>query len=63
MDNLLLHLMKKPEFSTSQTPCLQVSTLSSNARTEAAGRKCSSKLVFLKISQYSQKNNCVGVSF
>ena len=31
--------------------------------TEAAVRRCSSKQVFLKISQYSQENTCVGVSF
>ena len=30
---------------------------------EAAVGRCSSKKVFLKISQYSQKNTCVGVSF
>ena len=31
--------------------------------TEAAVRRCSSKQVFLKISQYSQENTCVGISF
>ena len=30
---------------------------------EAAFRRCSSKYVFLKISQYSQENTCIGVSF
>ena len=30
---------------------------------EAAVRICSSKWVFLRISQYSQENTCVGVSF
>ena len=30
---------------------------------EAAVRRCSSKWMFLKISQYSQKNTCVGVLF
>ena len=30
---------------------------------KAAVRRCSSEKVFLKISQYSQENNCVGVSF
>ena len=30
---------------------------------EAAVCRCSSKLVFLKISQISQKNTCVGASF
>ena len=30
---------------------------------EAAVCRCYSKQVFLKISQYSQKNICVGVSF
>ena len=30
---------------------------------EAAVRRCFSKWVFLKISQYSHKNNCVEVSF
>ena len=30
---------------------------------EAAVHRCSSKLVFLKISQYLQENSCVGVSF
>ena len=29
---------------------------------EAAVRRCSSKLVLLEISQYSQENICVGVS-
>ena len=29
---------------------------------EAAVRSCSSEKVFLKISQYSQENTCVGVS-
>ena len=30
---------------------------------EAAVSRCSSKEVLLKISQYSQENTCVGVSF
>ena len=30
---------------------------------KAAVRRCSSEKVFLKISQYSQENTCVGVSF
>ena len=30
---------------------------------EALLRSCSSKYVFLKISQISQENTCVGVSF
>ena len=30
---------------------------------EGAVRRCSSNLMFLKISQYSQKRACVGVSF
>ena len=30
---------------------------------EAAVRRCFSKWAFLKIAQYSWKNNCVGVSF
>ena len=30
---------------------------------EAAVRECSSKKVFLKISQYWQENSCVGDSF
>ena len=30
---------------------------------EAAARRCSSKQVFLKFSQYSQEKICVGVSF
>ena len=30
---------------------------------EAAARRSCSKMVFLKISQYSQENTCVGVSF
>ena len=30
---------------------------------EAGVRRCSSEEVFLKISQYSQKNTCAGVSF
>ena len=30
---------------------------------EAVARKCSSKKMFLKISQISQVNACVGVSF
>ena len=30
---------------------------------EAVVRRCFSKQVFLKISQYSQENTCVGVSF
>ena len=30
---------------------------------EAAVHRCSSKLVFLKISQYSQENTCVGTAF
>ena len=30
---------------------------------EAAVRRCSSKYVFLEISQYSQEKICVGVSF
>ena len=30
---------------------------------EAAERRCSSKEVFLEISQYSQENICVGASF
>ena len=30
---------------------------------EAAGRRCSSKQLILKISQYSQENICDGVSF
>ena len=29
--------------------------------TEAAVGRCSSKMVFLKILQYSQENTCVGV--
>ena len=32
-------------------------------RAKAAVRRCSSKQVFLKISQISQKNTFVGVSF
>ena len=31
--------------------------------TEAAVHRCSSKYVFFKILQYSQGNNCVGISF
>ena len=31
-------------------------------QTEAAARKCSSKYVFLKVSQYSQENTCAGDS-
>ena len=34
-----------------------------NENIEAFVRKCSSKQVFLKISQLSQENICVGVSF
>ena len=30
---------------------------------EANSRRFSTKCIFLKISQYSQKNTCVGVSF
>ena len=30
---------------------------------EEAVRRCSSNLMFLKISQYAQKSACVGVSF
>ena len=30
---------------------------------EIAVRRCSSRKVFLEISQYSQENNCPGVSF
>ena len=30
-------------------------------RTETAVCRCSSKVMFLKISQYSQENTCVGV--
>ena len=37
--------------------------VSSFAATEAAVRKCSSKLVFLKTLQYSLESTCVGVSF
>ena len=33
-----------------------------NSVTEAAVRRCSSKLLFLKISQYSQENTYVGVT-
>ena len=33
-----------------------------NSLTEAAVRRCSSKLLFLKISQYSQENTYVGVT-
>ena len=29
---------------------------------EAAARRCSSKYVLLRVSQYSQENTCVGVS-
>ena len=35
----------------------------SGALTEAVVRRCSSKWVLLKISQYSQENTCAGVSF
>ena len=31
--------------------------------TEAVGRRCSVKKMFLKISQNSQENNCAKVSF
>ena len=31
--------------------------------TEAAVRRCSLKLVFLKVSQCSQENTCVGIFF
>ena len=31
--------------------------------TEAVARRCTSEYVFLKISQCSQENTCVGVSF
>ena len=34
-----------------------------NENMEAFVRRCSSKYVFLKISQISQENTCVGVSF
>ena len=34
-----------------------------NASSEAAVRRCSSKEIFFKISQYSQENACVGASF
>ena len=34
-----------------------------NENTEAFVRRCSSKQVFLKISQIAQENTCVGVSF
>ena len=30
---------------------------------QASGLRCSVKKLFLKISQYSQENTCVGVSF
>ena len=32
-------------------------------RSRSSHRKCSVKAIFLKISQYSQKNACVGVIF
>ena len=32
-------------------------------KAKAAVRRCSTKEVFLKISQYSQESTCVGVSF
>ena len=31
--------------------------------TQVAVRRCSSKWIFLKMSQYSQENSCVGVFF
>ena len=37
--------------------------LDSFQETEAAVRRCSSKKVALKISQYSHENTCVGVTF
>ena len=38
-------------------------TFSKNKPTEVVTRKCSVKTVFLKISQNSQENTCVGVYF
>ena len=38
-------------------------TCSSHVYTEAVARRCSVKKVFLEISQNSQENNCVRVSF
>ena len=41
----------------------QIASEEDAASTEAVVRKCSSKQVFLKISQISQENTCVGISF
>ena len=50
-------------FNQSVCPCPPRHLHHIHMYAEAVVRKCSSKKMFLKISQISQENTCVGVSF
>ena len=54
-----LFLCRAPPIAASESSIIDVRQVSA----EAAVRRCSSKEVLLKISQYSQENTSVGDSF
>ena len=53
--NLLIDVWKSPEYASRNFEKESIS--------EAVSRKCAVKMVFLKISQNSQENACVRISF
>ena len=60
--NLGMHLIKLL-FYVSDFDVMSKLSTKRNSLTEAVVSRCSLKKVFLKISQYSQENTCVGYYF
>ena len=61
--NKLDDIVNKSNNTYNSTIKMKPLHVKSSTYTEAVSQRCSVKMVFLKISQNSQENTCVGVSF